>query len=116
MLIKLLRKIFPSKNEKDLKALIPIVNRINEIYSTLNTLTDAELRAKTDEFKARIKERTKHIEDKINELKVRVREDKELTREERLEIYDEMEKLEKELFREEQKVLDEILPEAYAVV
>jgi preprotein translocase subunit SecA len=116
MLIKLLRKIFPSKNEKDLKALMPIVNQINQIYASLSSLTDAQLRAKTDEFKARIKERTKHIEEKIDELKTRVREDKELTREERLEIYDEIEKLEKELFKEEQKVLDEILPEAYAVV
>ncbi len=42
-------------NERELKLLEPIVNRINELEPEFKKLTDAELRAKTDEFKARLK-------------------------------------------------------------
>jgi preprotein translocase subunit SecA len=43
-------------NEKELKHLQPIVNRINELEAEFKRLSDAELRAKTDEFKARFKD------------------------------------------------------------
>jgi len=43
-------------NEKELKHLEPIVNRINELEAEFERLSDAELRAKTDEFKARLKD------------------------------------------------------------
>ena len=42
-------------NEKELKRLQPAVNRINELEPDFERLSDAELRAKTDEFKARLK-------------------------------------------------------------
>jgi preprotein translocase subunit SecA len=48
------RKIFGSKNERDLKKLEPIVKAINELEPTIKGLSDEQLRAKTDEFKARL--------------------------------------------------------------
>jgi preprotein translocase subunit SecA len=109
-----LRKIFPSKHEKDVKALLPRVAEINEYFEQYKLLTDEQLRAKTEEFKARIKEAVREIENSISELKERLKSD--LPQEERDRLYTEIEDLEDELYDTEQATLDEILPEAYAVV
>ncbi|MCX8118549.1 MAG: preprotein translocase subunit SecA [Desulfobacterota bacterium] len=50
----ILRKIFGSKNERELKRIRPIVQRINELEGHVRPLTDDRLRAKTGEFKERI--------------------------------------------------------------
>ncbi|MBE9477993.1 MAG: hypothetical protein IMY81_01975, partial [Chloroflexi bacterium] len=47
---------FTDSNEKQLKQLQPIVDRINELEPSFEELSDAELRAKTEEFKARLKD------------------------------------------------------------
>jgi len=82
----LLGKVFGTKNERELKRVMPVVAQIGALEPEMQKLTDAELRAKTDEFRARIKERTEAIED------------------------------EDEKRQAENEVLQEILPEAFAVV
>ncbi len=109
MINTLLGKVFGTKNEREIKKLMPRVAEINALEPEIQKLTDEQLRAKTDEFRSRIAERTKHLSD---ETKVVVAdepgaEDADLSREKSLE--DEKRKLENE-------VLDEILPEAFAVV
>ena len=64
-----LNKIFPSKKEKDLKALWPFVDEVNEAYAQLHTLTDDELRGKTAEFKSTIADYTEEIRTRVDELK-----------------------------------------------
>ena len=54
MFLKLLRKIIPTKNERELRRLGAYVERINPLEPRFQALSDAELRAKTDEFKARL--------------------------------------------------------------
>ncbi|HXH11678.1 MAG TPA: preprotein translocase subunit SecA [Alphaproteobacteria bacterium] len=54
MLKWLLPKIIPSKNERELRRLRPLVERINQWEATIASLSDAELRAKTAEFKGRL--------------------------------------------------------------
>ncbi|MCI0531840.1 MAG: preprotein translocase subunit SecA [candidate division Zixibacteria bacterium] len=56
MLQNLITKIFGSKYEKEVKKLWPVVERINEFYATLSSLSDNELAAKTTEFKSRLAE------------------------------------------------------------
>ncbi|MGB2696903.1 MAG: hypothetical protein WBD28_03465, partial [Candidatus Zixiibacteriota bacterium] len=53
----ILTKIFGSKHDRDTKRIEPLVDDINQIYEEYHKLSDDELRAKTDEFKQRIKER-----------------------------------------------------------
>jgi preprotein translocase subunit SecA len=53
MLNTLLGKIIGTQNERELKRLRPIVARVNELESSLQPLSDADLRARTDQFKAR---------------------------------------------------------------
>ena len=54
MLTTFLKKVFGSKNERELKKLYPIVDQINEYFEKFNALTDEEIQAKTTEFKERL--------------------------------------------------------------
>ncbi|MGD0913088.1 MAG: preprotein translocase subunit SecA [Terracidiphilus sp.] len=87
---KLLAKIFGTANERAVKRLVPIVAEINAFEPAIKLLSDEQLRDKTTEFRARIAERLKGLTDKD--------EDKEARK------------------AAESAALDEILPEAFAVV
>ena len=69
----LIKKIVGSKNERELKRIRPIVNRINEVESQVRPLTDDQLRAKTSEFKERI-DRGASLEEVLPEAFAVVRE------------------------------------------
>jgi preprotein translocase subunit SecA len=105
----LLGKVFGTKNEREIKKLMPRVAEINALEPEIQKLTDQQLRAKTDEFRSRIAERTKHLSDETKPAVADepAAEEADLDREKSLE--DEKRKLENE-------VLEEILPEAFAVV
>ena len=113
-MFKFISKIFPSKHEKDVKELLPVVEEINEYFEEFKKLSDDELRAKTQEFKTQIKEKTQEIEDRIAELNEKLR--TELTHDQRLEIYDELGELDKQLYETIEETLEELLPQAFAVV
>lgn len=112
-MLNLFKKLFGDKHSKDQKELWPIVNEINEHYEQIKNLTDDELRAKTAGFKEKIKTETADLTDKIDELNLKLQGDEEFDREA---VYEELDKLEEELKGRYEDILDEILPEAYAVV
>jgi preprotein translocase subunit SecA len=91
-------KVFGTKNEREVKRLMPRVEAINALESEMRQLTDEQLRAKTDEFRQRIKDRLTAIPD-----------EPEADQDRRQELDNERTKLLKE-------VLDELLVEAFAVV
>jgi preprotein translocase subunit SecA len=111
---KLLSSLFPSKHEKDVKELLPLVAEINSFYDTLQTLSDDELREKTNEFKDRIESETGKIKEQIGTLEEKLRTD--LTPEEHERVHAELSLLNDELDESIEEVLDKILPEAFAVV
>ncbi|MGV8017653.1 MAG: preprotein translocase subunit SecA [Ignavibacteria bacterium] len=113
-MLKVISKLFPSKHEKDVKSLRPIVDEINTYYEEYQKLTDDELRAKTAELKSRIKDEVKELEDKITELREKLKED--LPHEERYSIYEELDVTTKDYYETIKVTLDELLPEAFAVV
>jgi preprotein translocase subunit SecA len=78
-------KVFGTSNEREIKRLMPLVEQINALEPEVKQLSDEQLRAKTDEFRKRIHERVDSIED-ADEKAAALKE-----------------------------VLDEILPEAFAV-
>src|SRR5260370_16447044 len=63
---KALAKVFGTQNERDLKRIAPRVGQINALEPEMQRLTDEQLRAKTDEFRARIKERLQEAEPEIS--------------------------------------------------
>ncbi|MBI4535130.1 MAG: preprotein translocase subunit SecA, partial [Ignavibacteriae bacterium] len=109
-----LRKLFGSKHEKDIKVLRPIVDEINHHYEEYQKLSDEELKAKTSEFRQRLQESLKETEERIPIVKARLQED--LDSAEREKLHDELESLESQRDQITDEVLDEILPEAFAVV
>ncbi len=113
-MLQFLKKLFGSKHERDVRALLPLVEEINNQCERLHNLTDEQLRAKTDEFRARIKEATKEIEDDIASAKEEVKQAQ--SYEKRETLYAQIDALEKELDAGIEAALKEILPEAYAVV
>ncbi|WP_440880747.1 preprotein translocase subunit SecA [Tenacibaculum sp. C7A-26P2] len=107
-------KIFVGdKQQKDLKILQPIINKVKFFESELSTISNDELRAKTLNFKAKISEATKPINDKIIILEKEVL-DADIDRQE--EIYIEIDKLKDEAYEASEIILQDIMAEAFAVV
>ncbi|MFZ2324747.1 MAG: preprotein translocase subunit SecA [Ignavibacteriaceae bacterium] len=112
-MLKIIKKIFGDKYEKDLKTLKPIVDEINTNYESIKNLTDEELVNKTNEFKEKIKVHTEETRNKIEELKVHLQSDEDFDRQT---TYDELDELNDKLNDEYEEILDELLPEAFAVI
>ncbi len=66
-----LRKIFGTRNERELKKLKPLLEEINSLESGISKLSDRELRLKTDIFKESIAKRRKEFEQELLELRMR---------------------------------------------
>lgn len=98
MIDKIFKKVFGSKNERDVKKLRPLVDEINKIYESLKDVSQEQLQAKTFEFR----EKVQAIYNKAQEECIKDKLDEETTR--------------KTLRETEMEVLDEILPEAFAMV
>src|SRR5512143_3572581 len=113
-MFKFISKLFPSKHEKDVKELLPAVDEINSYFEEYQKFTDEQLIAKTQEFRQLIKDNTKEIEDKLAELREKLKTD--ISHDERQDGYDELEELEKNLKDTIEDTLNEILPQAFAVV
>ena len=63
MINTLVAKVFGTKNEREVKRLLPRVEAINALEPAMQKLSDTELRAKTDEFRRRVQERLAKIAD-----------------------------------------------------
>ena len=98
MINALVAKFFGTKNEREVKRLMPRVEAINALEPEMQKLTDEQLRAKTDEFRQRIQERVKSIPDEPDADQDRQKE------------------LDTERFAVTNEVLDDLLEEAFAVV
>jgi preprotein translocase subunit SecA len=110
-------RIIGSKNDRELKRMRPLVARINAFESSLAALSDAELHAKTDEFRARIREGTAAERTQLEELQARERQQAENpVADDDTSFRSEIEEQEKALREAEKDVLHDILPEAFAVV
>jgi len=111
----LIAKVFGTKNERVIKALMPQVEAINALEPQMQKLTDAELRAKTDEFRQRIQERLSRFDAEASNPTAEVEVDAEADADAEPDP-DRLKRLEKERYEALQVVLNEILPEAFAVV
>ena len=114
MLKGLFSKVFGTRHERDAKKLWPIVDEINEIAEDLKRLSDDELKAQTDKLRAIVKERTAELDAELEELRQTKRQTEDT--EERTALAGEIQRVEGELKKELQAVLDEIMPEAFATV
>jgi preprotein translocase subunit SecA len=105
-----------SKSEKDIKTVEPIVSEINRHFASYQNLSNDELRAKTVEFKTRIKEHLKEIDDQISSLSANAEELPFSEIGNKDAIYQQVDLLKKDRDKKVEEVLKTILPEAFAVV
>ncbi len=110
----ILKKVFGSKADRDLKQIRPVLNKVLEVYGPIDNLSNDELRAKTEELKARLRECEAPFEKRIAEIKAKLDEDIPVHEKENLAT--ESDKLVKDEDAEIEKVLEEILPEAFAIM
>ena len=110
----ILKAFVGDKSEKDVKAIQPIINKIKSFEGALQALSHDELRAKTAEFKTKIQNARADKDAKIASLKQDAEQTQDIDARE--DIYAEIDKIEKEAYEISEKVLNEILPEAFAVV
>jgi preprotein translocase subunit SecA len=105
-----------SKSEKDVKKITPIVTEINQHFNSFQSITNDELRNKTKWFRQRIKE---HLQEIDNEITAKNKQAEDLHYNDLLgkdAIYQEVDKLKKDRDKKIEEVLEELLPEAFAVV
>ena len=111
-----LSKLFGTKASRDMKELEPIKDSILEAYESIKTLSNDELRAKTQEFRQLIHDTIKEEEDRITEIRTHLENNYDMDVAEKEDLYKELEHLEKKAYDKTQKVLDQILPEAFSVM
>lgn len=113
-MLQFFKRLFGSKNERDVQKLRPYVEQINSHTEALKSLTDEQLKGKTDEFRSRLKEASKEIEEEIVAAKTSLKE--EVSYEQREATYGQLDDLNKELDAKINETMDGLLPEAFAVV
>lgn len=113
-LVDIIKKVFGSKSERDMKQVKPILEKVLAAYKDIDNLSNDELRARTEELKKKIREREEPFEKRIAEIKEHLESDIPVSEKEKLAT--ESDKLVKEEDEEIEKVLNEILPEAFAIM
>ncbi len=113
---KALKKVFGDKAQRDLKEVMPLVDKTNEAFAKLSGLSNDELRERTTTLRARITERTKTGDDRIETLRSEIEADPSMDIHAREQRYQEVDKLLEQSVKTIEDILLEILPEAFAVV
>ncbi len=114
-MLSIFRKILGNKSQRDIRSIDPLVKSAIEVYETVKTLSNDELRQRTLSFKQRIREYIADKEQEITSLKETLNSDA-IEIDEKEKLYAVLDRLEKESYELTQEVLLEILPEAFAVM
>mgnify|MGYP003309069073 CR=1 FL=1 len=112
-LVSFITKLFGNKAERDMREIEPYVQSIKEAYTTIDALSNDELRARSQALMSRIQEAVNERKNRISELKAGI---EELEIDQREKVYNEVDRLEKEIKDTYKDVLLDILPEAFAIV
>ena len=106
-------KLFGNKATRDMKEIKPWVDKVKAVYPEISKLNNDELRARTEELKKYIKASALEEQKKIEELKATI----ETTDiESREPIFNQIDKLEKDVLAKYEKALDDVLPQAFSIV
>lgn len=114
-IVNTLKKIIGNKSEKDIKAIQHLVTEINAEFKKLESISNDELRAKTKEFQSIIADGIAELQSQVDELKAKAEGDDSIDVLEKEKIYDQIDGIEKKITVRVEEVLNEILPQAFAV-
>ncbi len=111
-----LSKIFGNKSTRDNKALQPLLQKTLDAYEKIKDLDIDSLRHKTVEFKEYIQNHIAGEQARIDELKAKVENNADMDLEEKNQIYEQVDKLEKQVLDKIEEALNDVMPEAFAVM
>ena len=112
-LTKILQSLFGNKSSRDMKLIQPLVEKVKEVYPDIQKLSNDRLRAKTNEIKKYVQDSAKEQKQQIAKLKSKI-EDTPI--DEREDIFNQIDKLEKEALEIYEKALNEVMPVAFSIV
>ena len=112
----ILKKIIGDKKEKDLEAIQPLLKATKSAYESISNASADDVRRMSLDMQARIQKHVQHLEDEVNALNAKADALPLDALEEKEGIYSDVDKVRKTINEEIEKVLLEILPEAFAVI
>ena len=112
---KVISSFVGNKSDRDVKEVTPLLNKIKDIYPSMENITNDELREKTNILRQKIQDYIKVNLDEIKSLKEKV-DQEDIQIENREDIYNKIDKIEEEIDTQIDEVLLDILPEAFAVM
>ena len=112
-MLDFIKRIIGTKNEREIRRIRPYVDQINSLGPEYEKLSDGELRAKTEQLKKRFQEATAQLRDALEAARA---EASTADIERREELKTQIEESDKELRETEARVLEELIPEAFAAV
>ncbi|MDP4202740.1 MAG: preprotein translocase subunit SecA [Bacteroidota bacterium] len=110
---EILSKMFGNKSQRDLREVMPYVEKIKSAYEEISKLSNDQVRQHTEAIKQKIADYIANETNRIAELKDNIENE---PLENREKIYEEVDKLEKKALEKLEEVLLEILPEAFAIM
>jgi preprotein translocase subunit SecA len=113
---KTISGFFGKKSDRDIKSIDPIVAKIHASYAIIEKLSNDGLRQKSNELKAKVAAAVQAEEQRVKDLKAKVETEEVSDVDEKEKIYVEIDLLNKEITKKIQTALDEVLPDAFAIV
>ncbi|MBQ2950000.1 MAG: preprotein translocase subunit SecA [Prevotella sp.] len=110
---KFLKSLFGDKSTRDMKLIQPFVEKVKVVYPEIQKLDNDSLRERTKQIQQQIQNSANEQKAKIAELKAKI-EDTPI--EERVGIFNQIDKIEKEVLEIYEGVLNEVMPEVFAIV
>jgi preprotein translocase subunit SecA len=111
-----IKKLFGTKSEKDIKNLESRVEEINSIFKSLAPVSNDELRARSKALKAKVAEAIRPQNDEILTIRAKIDSDPDMDVNSKEELYKEIDEIDKTIVKKVEEALDEILPEAFAIL
>ena len=116
MIGKALTKLFGTKSTRDIKVIMPYVEKTNQEFAKLQSITDDELRSKTQVIRGIIDKSLEEIDTQLAEMHQQVEDDPEMDIQEKEDLFNRVDKLEEERNKKLEEVMLEVLPPAFAII
>ena len=114
-IVDIIKKLFGTKSERDMKVLRPILEKVLAAYETVDKLSNDDLRALTESLKARIREVEKPFEDRLAAISEEMKQE-DIPIDRKVSLSEESDKLVKDEDEAIEGILNEVLPEAFAIM
>src|SRR5258708_37052532 len=109
-MLKFINKLFGNKSERDVKSLLPLVEKVKAEFAKLDGISNDDLRAKTIAFKEIISRGLADIDSEIQAIKDKTENQPDLDVAEKVALYTQLDKLEKDRNKELEVILMDVLP------